>query len=85
MVDLRQNLKQHFKRWQNVLMAFVCVLLLFMNIVNTPVTTLSIVDVSVADGNGTLSLGAWGYCLYLRPNRYCRKFWFLIGQFFLQP
>ena len=68
----------YFKNWQNVLMLVVTIL--YVALIFT-----TIIDVSVADGNGILSLGATGYCLYL-PNKDC---FFLfpvkIGQFFFQP
>ena len=74
---------QHFKHWQNVLMIVVC-LLLFLTLVYIPMfDAISLIHVSVADGNGTLSLGTWGYCLYL-PNKDCH-YLFKIGQFFLLP
>ena len=68
----------YFKNWQNVLMLVVTIL--YVALIFT-----TIIDVSVADGNGILSLGAIGYCLYL-PDKDC---FFLfpvkIGQSFFQP
>ena len=75
---------QHYKRWQNVLMASVCAFLIII-FLTAPVLNWSIVDISVADGNGTLRLGTLGYCLYLQPNRECKYLFSKIGQFFLQP
>ena len=76
--DLIKTIINYFKSWQKVLMLVVTIL--YVALIFTP-----IIDVSVADGNGTLSLGASGYCLYL-PNKDC---FFLfpvkIGQFFFQP
>ena len=65
------------------------VVLLFIVQLSTPIIPfLSLIDFSVTDGkiNGTLSLGTYGYCLYL-PNKACSHAHFLydIGQFFFQP
>ena len=60
--------------------------LLFIDLFLTiPVTRLSLLDLSVTDGNvnGAITLGTAGYCLYL-PNEACSHFSFgyKIGQFF---
>ena len=83
MASLLYLILQHLKCWQNVLM-FVVFALLFTIQFSIPLGDFSLIDVSIADGNGTLSLGTWGYCLYL-PNKDCHHLLHKIGQFFLLP
>ena len=88
--NLCQWIPKHLKRWENVL--FIVVVFFFILIQFSPPFSdkLSLVHFGVTDGkiNGTLSLGTYGYCLYL-PNKHCPPSHFLykIGQFkfFFQP
>ena len=68
------------------LLSILAIVLLSILQLSSPYTSLSLIDFRVTDGNvnGTLSLGTYGYCLYL-PNKTCSHgLGYDISQFFFQ-